>query len=95
MRIWLLDSLAGVWVGAATFDVGLRIAPWEGIPTHRISPDVDAERDLIVRELESTGCADLVDYVRLPLALRKGRNVFGEKFETDSRTAVSAVQECQ
>lgn len=95
VRIWLLDSLAGVWVGAATFDVGLRIAPWEGIPTHRISPDVDAERDLIVRELESTGCADLVDYVRLPLALRKGRNVFGEKFETDSRTAVSAVQECQ
>jgi len=95
VRIWLLDSLAGVWVGAATFDVGLRVAPWEGIPTHRISPDVDSERDLIVRELEATGCADLVDYIRLPRAARKGRNLFGEKFETDSRTAVSAVQECQ
>ena len=94
VRIWLVDSLAMVWVGAATYDVGLRIAPWKGIPTHRISPEVDAERDLIVRELEATGCADLVDYVRLPNALRTGRNLFGEKFVTDGRAAVSSVRRC-
>jgi hypothetical protein len=95
VRIWLVDSLAMVWVGAATYDVGLRIAPWEGMPTHRISPEIDAERDLIVRELEATGCADLVDYVRLPGAPRTGRNAFGERFETDGRAAVSEVRECR
>ncbi len=93
-RVWLLDSLSGVWVGAATHDVGMRVNPFIGRFTHRISPAVDDERDRVVKELEITGCAALVDYVTLPNAPTSGRNAAGQAFVTDGRAAVISVRPC-
>src|SRR5205823_197749 len=56
IRIWLLDSLSLVWVGAANKDVGVIFKPWEPQATHRIDPHIDRERDRIVRDLEASGC---------------------------------------
>jgi hypothetical protein len=81
-------------VGAATEDAGMKVNPFKGRFTHAIRPDVDEERDRIVRELEATGCADLVDYVAVPGAVQHGRNYSGQKFVTDGRMAVINVRPC-
>jgi hypothetical protein len=94
VRIWLRDTLALVWVGAADQDVGVKFNPFIGRFTHRISPGIDDERDLIVRELEATGCADLLDYVAVPGAVRAGRNASNQSFVTDGRAAVILVRSC-
>jgi LssY-like putative type I secretion system component LssY len=93
-RIWQLDTLATVWVGAATEDAGMKVNPFKGRFTHAIRPAIDGERDRVVRELEATGCADLVDYVAMPGAQRHGRNYTGQRFVTDGRTAIITVRPC-
>ena len=94
IRIWLLDTLALVWVGAANMDVGVIFKPWKPQATHRIDPHIDGERDHVVRDLEASGCGDLVDYVTLPGAFAQGRNVSGQKFESDARSAVVRLRPC-
>ncbi len=91
-RLWLLDSTTAVWVGAANQDIGLKVAPRH--LTHRISPQIDLERDLIVRELESTGCADLVAFDSLPGGPAAGRNASDQRYITDGRAAVIQVHGC-
>jgi hypothetical protein len=90
VRLWRLDSLAGIWVGAATEDVGIILVK----RTHRISPRVDRERDRIVRDLEAGGCAHLGQYVRLPGAMTRGRTTEGQSMVSDGRAAVVRLTAC-
>jgi hypothetical protein len=94
VRFWLLDSTLAVWVGAANQDIGLKVEPGSLSATHRISPDVDRERDLIVRELESTGCADLMMFDSLPGSIASGRTAAGQSFNTDRRAAIIQLRDC-
>jgi hypothetical protein len=94
IRIWLLDSLSMVWVGAANKDVGVIFKPWEPQATHRIESHIDWERDRVVRDLEASGCGDLLDYMTLPGAVTEGRNVSGQKIISDGRTAVVRLRAC-
>jgi hypothetical protein len=93
LRLWLADTARGIWAGAANQDVGLLVRPLHQ-PTHRIASDIDAERDLIVLELEAGGCADLLEYVELPGIPATGRNAEGQLFRTDGRTAVIRARRC-
>ncbi len=94
IRIWLLDTLSLVWVGAANKDVGVIFKPWEPQATHRIDAHIDRERDLIVRDLEAGGCADLGDYLNLPGAVTQARNASGQRIVSDGRTAVVRLRPC-
>jgi hypothetical protein len=94
VRFWLLDSLAGVWVGAAIKDVGVLVRPLSGTATHRVDPNADAERDFTVSALEAGGCAHLLDYVPLPGAVRSGRDISRQRFVTDGRAAVVRLRRC-
>ena len=94
LRIWRLDSAAGVWVGAAIKDVGVLIRPWTGTATHRVDPDADAERDFTVAALSAAGCAHLLDFVTLPGAALRGRNVSRQSYVTDGRAAVVRMRRC-
>jgi hypothetical protein len=95
VRLWLADTLQEAWVGAANRDAGLLVKPFRRTFTHRIDPDIDAERDLIVRELLASGCAALLGYVELPGAVTTGRNAAGQPFTTDGRTAVLRLHRCR
>lgn len=95
LRVWLVDTARQVWVGAANRDAGLFVRPLHGTATHRLDPNIDAERDLIVRELLAGGCAGLAGYTRLPDAVRAGRNAEGQRFMTDGRTAVIHLHPCR
>jgi hypothetical protein len=94
LRIWRLDSTAGVWVGAAIRDSGVLIRPWTGTATHRIDPDADSERDFTVAALSAAGCAHLLDFITLPGAVLRGWTVSHQPFFTDGRTAVVRLRSC-
>jgi len=49
------DGERPVWLGGATFDRGVGLSHTTGQITHHIAPDIDAERDTLVRDLEATG----------------------------------------
>jgi len=77
-----------LWLGAATFDAGLAIARDSGQLTHRISPDIDEERDTLVGDLRRGGCAGAVHATR-GIGPRSGaRTAEGRLFETDGDIAV-------
>ncbi len=62
--------------------------------THKIAPDIDQERELLVSELLAGGCAVLEGYVKLSGAVQSGTGVAGQPFETDTRAAVLRVVPC-
>jgi membrane-associated phospholipid phosphatase len=53
-RWWQTGFTAGgepVWVATMSFDSGITLTSDVLLPSHTIAPDIDAERDLVVREL--------------------------------------------
>ncbi len=59
IRIWKTSRSGSdarpIWIGSATEDVKVELSKTNHLPTHRISPDLDAERALVVSELAQTG----------------------------------------
>ena len=62
VRLWqVLEKGASgrpVWLGSITFDRGVGLSRDTGQVTHHIGPNIDAERDLLMRDL---GAADVVE----------------------------------
>lgn len=94
VRLWQADSAGTLWAAAATEDVGMLVSARQRTVTHRIAPDIDKERDLLVGELLAGGCAVLEGYVTLPGAVKSGTGVAGQPFVTDARAAVVRVVAC-
>ena len=94
VRFWRseqLDDGRPMWMGAATHDIGVELSRTTGQVTHRISPEVDTERDLLL--------ADLTNAQRL-LGTRwiagfhkelQGRNGGGDPWHTDGRLSVATL----
>ncbi len=95
LRLWQMEGAPDVWVGSADQDIGLVVKPFRRSATHRIAPDVDLERDLIVQVLEATGCSDLLAYRDMPDAVTSGRNASGQRFNTDGRVALVRMKPCR
>jgi hypothetical protein len=94
VRLWQADSTGALWVAAATEDVGMLVSARQRTVTHRIAPEIDRERELLVAEVLAGGCAILEGYVTLPGAVRSGTGVAGQPFVTDARAAVVRVVAC-
>ena len=56
------------WLGAISYDDGLKVTPYSGIVTvlHKIDPNVDEERDRLAKQIKST--YPNMELVNLPLA---------------------------
>ncbi len=79
-----------LWFGSATYDERVGLSHTTGQITHHISGDVDAERDHLLATLKQTG--DLrVEYVADFQPQRTGKNGGGDKWETDGRLGVGAI----
>jgi hypothetical protein len=78
------------WVGAGTFDLRVGRSPATGRLTHRIAPEVDAERDTILADLARAGW--LAEWSRLerggPFA---GWNGEGDWYYTDGAVGVGVL----
>jgi hypothetical protein len=77
-----------IWVGGATRDSAVELAKTNHLPTHRIAPDIDAERDLILEDLTATGF--VVDEGWRPGfgEPTQGVNGTGDPYFTDGRVVV-------
>ena len=91
VRFWKWDRMNDgreVWFGAASFDERVGLSYTTGEVTHHIGPDVDAERDLIMRGLREAGWAEreyFIDGFHRELV---GRNGGGDLWRTDGRLGV-------
>jgi LssY C-terminus len=92
IRIWNTGRNASdgrpIWIGSATKDTRVELAKTNHLPTHHISPDVDAERALVVSELVQTG--DVIQQTTRPGFGKEthGFNGEGDPYDTDGQVAV-------
>ena len=77
-----------VWVGAGTHDIGLQRNPHNELLTHKIDPNVDAERDYIRDSLVDTGLVLKAVYMTPANPVSKAKTATGEEFTSDGRTVV-------
>lgn len=86
IRIWRTDYLVDntpVWIAAATHDVS--IAMHKMRVTHRIDPQVDAERDFIADNLSSTRLVARTEYVPSQQPVFEATTAGGQAYFSDSR----------
>jgi len=91
VRFWRtekLDDDRPVWIGSAAFDTGVELSRTTGQVTHHIAPDLDAERDLLISDLEKTGKVSGTQWIDGFQAELHGRNGGGDLWHTDGRLAV-------
>jgi hypothetical protein len=90
-RVWqttycLQAGCMPLWVATASFDAGIEVSHRLHLPTHRIDPEIDLERDLIASDLGAAGARRLGTLKILePLS---GTNAAGDAFRTDGRAVV-------
>jgi len=95
VRFWRWDKLEDgrpVWIGSATYDERVGLSHTTGQVTHHIGPDVDAERDRIMSELQKAGWAQEERYVDGYHKQLEGRNGGGDPWRTDGRLGVVVLQ---
>lgn len=76
-----------LWLGAASKDVGLALIRHNAQLTHMIHPDTDAERDLIVEQLEIDG-AKLEASIQIMKPYKLTNRVWRGYLQTDGRLKI-------
>jgi hypothetical protein len=75
------------WIGSAAYDIRVELSRTTGQVTHHISPDIDAERDLLVADLKNAIHAQ-IDWLDGFHTQLQGRNGGGDPWRTDGRLAI-------
>ena len=96
VRWWLTDrNEAGrpFWLGSASFDHDSGVSHLTGQITHHIDPDVDAQRDQLMRSLTAAGM--LSGQFQIPGVgpTQNGRNAEGDRYYTDGMIDVGVLNE--
>lgn len=94
IRIWksgvVLQNNQRVWIAAASYDTHMKVQLTPPFIHHAIDPNLDAERDMITRELEDNGAVRLKS-VRMQdpiFASNMTENASGAKYFTDGRAVL-------
>jgi hypothetical protein len=92
VRFWQVptqsDSGKPYWLGAITFDRSVGFSHTTGQVTHHIAPEVDAERDGLIADLQSIGRIANIDWQDNFQNPPEGRNGGGDPWKTDGRLPV-------
>src|ERR1700761_1155111 len=95
VRFWLAleKGTAGrpVWLGAVTYDRGVGFSHYTGQVTHHIGPNIDAERDLLMRDLTTAGMVDALFQISGVGLTLFGRNGGGDPYYTDGEIDVASL----
>jgi hypothetical protein len=87
VRFWkVLESGAEgrpVWLGAASFDRGVGVSHDTGQVTHHIAPDLDAERDRLIDDLDAAHVVETISQTPGIGPTLNGRNGEGDPYHTD------------
>jgi hypothetical protein len=90
-RIWKAPftyNNVPVWVGAATHDTGFEKDVRTGKLTHKIDPNVDAERENLASGLQKSGKAKNMTYYLPPNPVQEAKNASGGSYHSDGRLLV-------
>jgi membrane-associated phospholipid phosphatase len=90
-RLWqthycLAPTCRPLWVATASYDVGVELSKRSHLPTHRIDPAIDQEREFIVADLLRVGATQVSRISVLPPL--RGMNAAGDAFFSDGRAGV-------
>ena len=95
VRFWRAEAVdaAGkpLWLGAATYDERVEISRTTGGVTHKISPDIDRERNKLVTDALRADMLDGYYWVDAFHRQAEGRNGGGDPYFTDKRLAVGVI----
>jgi len=95
VRLWqVLDKgTTGrpVWLGAVTFDRGVGLSHYTGQVTHHIGPDIDAERDLLMRDLREAGMVEALFQISGIGPTLFCRNGGGDPYYTDGEIDIASL----
>jgi hypothetical protein len=95
VRLWLVLQAGTdgrpVWLGAATYDRGVGLSHYTAQITHHIGPDIDAERDLLMRDLSEAGMVDALFQISGVGPTLFGRNGGGDPYHTDGEIDVASL----
>jgi len=80
-----------VWLGSATFDRGVGLSHDTGQVTHHIAPDIDAERDGLMRDLREAGMVRNFFQISGTSPTLFGRNGEGDPYYTDGEIDVATL----
>jgi hypothetical protein len=96
LRLWKAPFQIGgrdVWAGAATHDLGFEKDQRNGNLTHRIDPNVDAERDFVRSSLSEGGGVAASTLVAPANPVTQANTATGGSFHSDGKIAVIEVKE--
>ena len=95
VRFWRTDLAADggrpVWIGSATFDRSVGLSHTTGQITHHIAPDIDAERDTLIRDFETANRLTTLYFVTGVGPTVNGRSGDGDRYFTDGELAVGVL----
>ncbi|SDS25778.1 LssY C-terminal domain-containing protein [Bradyrhizobium canariense] len=95
VRLWLVLEKGAdgrpVWLGAVTYDRGVGLSHYTGQVTHHIGPNIDAERDLLMRDLTDAGMVDALFQISGIGPTLFGRNGGGDPYYTDGEIDVASL----
>jgi LssY C-terminus len=80
-----------LWIGAATYDVGVGVSHTTGQITHHIAADVDTERDKLMSDLRRAGQLSRDVWIEQFHQVLQGYNGGGDPYHTDGRLAVGII----
>jgi hypothetical protein len=80
-----------LWLGAATYDERVELSRTTGGITHKISPNIDGERNKLVADSIRAGALDGYYWVEQVHAQAEGKNGGGDPYFTDRRLAVGII----
>jgi LssY C-terminus len=93
IRLWRVldkgEEQRPVWLGSATFDDGIGFSHY----THRIAPDIDAQRDGLIGDLTRANMLEATYLVYGIGPTLRGRNGEGNRYHTDGEVKVGRLVE--
>ncbi len=95
LRLWqtalLNKDRRPIWIGSVTFDVGIQLTAKFVPVTHRISPDIDSERDGLMNDLiKAHQLSELYQISGIGPTI-SGRNADGDWYYTDGEIDVGVI----
>lgn len=95
VRFWRSTELDAqgrpLWIGGATFDRKVGFSHTTGQITHHISPEVDAERDKLLLDLQQAKKLESVKWLDRFHEQLTGKNGGGDPYHTDGRLPVGVL----
>ncbi len=95
VRFWESKELGSdgrpLWIGAATFDRKVGLSHRTGQITHHIAPDIDAERDKVIGDLQNVRQIVRVYQVTGIGPTISARNGGGDRYYTDGEVTIGVL----